>query len=230
MDSLLKGFALVQTLWFAAQCVTRSLQWLETSTFEVMTIAYIVSMLPWGLLWWSKPYDVQLPTLLEPHMWPEGTRERLKELSNETGFVMFRKFDLIEFQRMRNSIAIDEFWTAKNWRQTPNCHALLLSASTLAAIHCTEWNSSFPTIIECWLWRASSLMILLIPTLGWWSYWIRQRDFDGRRRIHEFFLFLGNQLYLALRLILIIEVFLEFRAMPAGVYRSVDWTLYILSV
>ncbi|KAF2493819.1 hypothetical protein BU16DRAFT_464302, partial [Lophium mytilinum] len=70
MDSLLKGFALVQTLWFAAQYIARNVQRLDTSTLEVMTISYIVSTLPFGLLWWRKPYDVDSPTLLEPHIWP----------------------------------------------------------------------------------------------------------------------------------------------------------------
>lgn len=72
----------------------------------------------------------------------------------------------IEFQRMRNSVAIEDLWRAKDWPQTPHCHALLMSASTLAAIHCSAWSFSFPTIVECWLWRTSSLMILLMPIIG----------------------------------------------------------------
>lgn len=48
--------------------------------------------------------------------------------------------------------------------------------------------------------------------------------------MHELYLLVGNQVYLVLRLVLLIEVFLEFRAMPAGVYGSVDWSLYVSSV
>lgn len=73
-----------------------------------MTTAYIVFMVPFGLLWWSKPYAVDCPTLLVPPTWPEGTRARLKERSEITGFVMFKNVDLVECERMRNSVAMEE--------------------------------------------------------------------------------------------------------------------------
>ncbi|KAJ7700317.1 hypothetical protein B0H17DRAFT_853140, partial [Mycena rosella] len=57
-DSLSKGIALVQGLWFAVQCLAHLSQCLPITALEVTTLAFaVVNVFTW-LLWWGKPLDV----------------------------------------------------------------------------------------------------------------------------------------------------------------------------
>ncbi|KAJ6554618.1 hypothetical protein B0H19DRAFT_910377, partial [Mycena capillaripes] len=58
-DTLSKGVALFQGLWFITQCIARVHQNLPFTDLEVATLAFsVVNVLIWGL-WWNKPLDVQ---------------------------------------------------------------------------------------------------------------------------------------------------------------------------
>ncbi|KAF7375229.1 hypothetical protein MSAN_00409500 [Mycena sanguinolenta] len=63
-DSMSKGVALLQGLWFIAQCLSRVHQDLPLTQLEVATLAFqFVSVFIW-VLWWYKPLDVQQPILI----------------------------------------------------------------------------------------------------------------------------------------------------------------------
>ncbi|KAF7344228.1 hypothetical protein MVEN_01713700 [Mycena venus] len=65
-DALSKGVALVQVVWFSAQCVARLCQHLPMTELEVTTFAFtVVNVLIWAL-WWNKPKDVKRPILVVP--------------------------------------------------------------------------------------------------------------------------------------------------------------------
>ncbi|KAJ7704555.1 hypothetical protein B0H17DRAFT_921158, partial [Mycena rosella] len=58
-DTLSKGVALLQGLWFTVQCLARVSQHLPITALEVTTLAFAaVNVFIW-LLWWGKPLDVQ---------------------------------------------------------------------------------------------------------------------------------------------------------------------------
>ncbi|KAJ6460920.1 hypothetical protein C8R45DRAFT_842417, partial [Mycena sanguinolenta] len=60
-DSMSKGVALLQGLWFITQCLARVHQHLPLTELEVSTLAFqFVNVLIW-VLWWYKPLDVQRP-------------------------------------------------------------------------------------------------------------------------------------------------------------------------
>ncbi|KAF8142788.1 hypothetical protein K438DRAFT_1634816, partial [Mycena galopus ATCC 62051] len=60
-DSLSKGAALLQGLWFVTQCIARRAQRLPITELEITTLAFaVVNVFTW-LLWWSKPLDVHRP-------------------------------------------------------------------------------------------------------------------------------------------------------------------------
>ncbi|TDL16980.1 hypothetical protein BD410DRAFT_754858 [Rickenella mellea] len=60
-DALSKGFVLIQTGWFALQCIARGPDHLPITELEVVTLAFAVLSLATYALWWNKPLDVQCP-------------------------------------------------------------------------------------------------------------------------------------------------------------------------
>ncbi|KAF9023234.1 hypothetical protein BDZ89DRAFT_1070108 [Hymenopellis radicata] len=76
-------------------------------------------------------------------------------------------------------------------------------------LHCLAWNSSFPTILEHYLWRISALMITILPSLI-----IRPDVFIP-------------YLYFLARLSLIILSFTSLRSLPSSAYQTVAVDIFI---
>ena len=58
-DSLAKGIAVLQTTWFIAQCISRTMQGLITTEVELITVAFAALNGVLYFLWWNKPLDVK---------------------------------------------------------------------------------------------------------------------------------------------------------------------------
>ncbi|EIM79999.1 uncharacterized protein STEHIDRAFT_163252 [Stereum hirsutum FP-91666 SS1] len=64
-NSLSKVMALVQILWFCAQCIARLTQNLPISLLELNTFVHGVFAVVTCALWWHKPSDVAVPTVIQ---------------------------------------------------------------------------------------------------------------------------------------------------------------------
>ncbi|MCJ1293181.1 hypothetical protein MMC34_004734 [Xylographa carneopallida] len=64
-NGLAKFLVCIQALWFCIQCISRLAQGLPISLLEVNTAVHAICTLLIYMLWWSKPLDVEEPTLLE---------------------------------------------------------------------------------------------------------------------------------------------------------------------
>ncbi|KAF7973369.1 hypothetical protein HWV62_15455 [Athelia sp. TMB] len=60
-DTLSKTVAVIQTLWFIAQCITRRAQGMAITSLEIMTLAYTVITVAMYAAWWHKPLNVRCP-------------------------------------------------------------------------------------------------------------------------------------------------------------------------
>ncbi|KAJ6013696.1 hypothetical protein N7540_008287 [Penicillium herquei] len=68
-DSAAKLLALMQVIWFSAQCILRVAYSLPLSQLESMTIGYIPLFIVTYFFWWNKPKDIRSPSFVElPHM------------------------------------------------------------------------------------------------------------------------------------------------------------------
>ncbi|KAF8641299.1 hypothetical protein AX16_010078 [Volvariella volvacea WC 439] len=93
------------------------------------------------------------------------------------------------------------------------------------AIHLIGWSFQFPTTIELWLWRASSLALTVIPlcfTIGVAVFVLYDYNEISRSTA-----FVGAPLYLAARIILLFLAFFTLRDLPVSAYQNVRWTEYI---
>lgn len=64
-DPFSKFLALVQTTWFAAQCIARHIEHLPITQLEIATLAYIVPIFGFYVCWWNKPLGVAEPVRVQ---------------------------------------------------------------------------------------------------------------------------------------------------------------------
>ena len=106
-------------------------------------------------------------------------------------------------------------------------------------VHAAAWNGHFPSRMEMWLWRASSICIagsgftwILINLLarmfkGFEAYWEKVQSL----RAHWTSLVALGSLatlcglaYLLARIFLVVEAFISLRKLPAAAFETLEWT------
>ena len=106
-------------------------------------------------------------------------------------------------------------------------------------VHATAWNGHFPSHIEMWLWRASSICIagsglvwILINMLAHSSkrvtaYWVDvqylRAHWTNLVPLGSLFTLCGLS-YLLARVFLIVEAFISLRKLPAAAFDTLQWT------
>ena len=66
-NSLAKAIVCIQAAWFCAQAIGRLAQGMPISLLELNTFAHALCALLVYLLWWSKPLDIQEPTVVDSY-------------------------------------------------------------------------------------------------------------------------------------------------------------------
>ena len=64
-NGLAKAIVCIQAAWFCTQCVARLGQGMPISLLELNTFAHAICALLVYVLWWSKPLDVQVPSVID---------------------------------------------------------------------------------------------------------------------------------------------------------------------
>ncbi|KAF8657418.1 hypothetical protein AX16_002215 [Volvariella volvacea WC 439] len=106
-------------------------------------------------------------------------------------------------------------------------------------IHLIGWNFQFPTLPELWLWRASSLVLTVVPfnlIIGYafniaflkTSNSSLERLYEGI--VHVFLYpigFVGAPLYFVARIVILSLAFFTLRDLSESAYENVRWTEFI---
>ncbi|KAJ7022942.1 hypothetical protein C8F04DRAFT_1034200 [Mycena alexandri] len=182
-DTLSKGVAFSQGLWFVAQCLARFFQHLPVTQLEVATLAFaVVNVLIWSL-WWSKPLDVERPIVV-------GSAEELQDV--EPIIPPVSLWDTFWAASSRGyishlplaSTSLPTFWSV-DWDEADpgdadiSLYTEYLVGTVFGTIHCAAWNSYFPSVIEMWMWRSSSLLVVSIPAALGLSLAFERRSAGG---------------------------------------------------
>lgn len=211
-DTFTKVWACIQITWLVAYLIGRTVGHLPITTLELFTVGVACcTFITYGA-WFEKPKDIDFPT--EIYLEPGGNdTKEVAQLLEEKG-VRYR------FKGQRIRLVENIGLTSKSMRlfELTYLGPLLL----FGACHLLGWNFWFDSLVEKWLWRASSIACLALPTGSLaLSHWIaRHMPVNG----------LGLTVvtvYIAARAFLLIDIFAGLRRVPDGVYDDVGWSQWI---
>jgi hypothetical protein len=233
-DTLSKGVALAQGLWFTTQCLARVHQNLAVTKLEVATLGFaVVNIFIWAL-WWNKPLDVQQPIVIaSPNaqpITPAGVRRSTSFWNFITGYEP-GDYDAL------SSTSVPSFWSLpmKQGIQFGSMAITAFAGSVFGAIHCAAWNTDFPTTTQMTMWRSCSALITAAPAVIILSlaliaalYRIPRLATDTAWMSPLLIAPVGAfVIYIPARLVLIVLPFLELRSLPLSALEDIDWSRYI---
>jgi hypothetical protein len=202
---LTKAVACIQIVWFLAQLVGRAAQHLPITTLELFTSGIVFCGSCTYAFWWKKPFDIGKPVVLYPTQQDQGESRDWPE-------------DMMRVQRELNGLE----------DRGDNDNRLLLFHSIIvvvfAALHIVGWNFQFPSDIEKILWRIMSVACGVIPLVILVGMMFVEKT--GKESPAVYFLTPLGVLYVLVRVYLFVEIFIGLRAVPAGVYRTPQWSQY----
>nr|GAT57170.1 predicted protein [Mycena chlorophos] len=240
-DVFSKSVALLQGLWFVAQCIARALQHLPLAEIETATLAFAVINIFIWILWWNKPLDVGVPIVVGPI--PAGpshpSGKRRERPAYRTGRWIASFFHLIggqtptsRFFDPRIEYAVPMTWYTTALDAADIARGLdvaflceLLGGAVFGAIHCTAWNSHFPTVMEMWMWRVAALCVAAAPLLLALQIFL-ESTLPGLDFLPLFMIPLTG-VYILARLVLMVLPFTSLRSLSPRVFVDVDWSVYI---
>ncbi|KAJ8118281.1 hypothetical protein OPT61_g725 [Boeremia exigua] len=199
-DWVLKSLALLQATWFVTQVIGRAAQGLPTTTLELFALGIIFCALFTYVAWWSKPLDVRGPIFLEL----EGPLAIRKETYKRVS--LLSPTSVGDESRMPVALTVG-------------------ITIVFGALHLVGWQFHFPTNLEKWLWRASSIACVILPLL---VLVVIRRGFyeNGCGNLITWAIVV---MYALCRVYMMVEMFVGLRAVPVDVYRTPQWSQYFPS-
>lgn len=247
-----KLVVLIHTTWFIVVCVSRWSVGLPLVELEVITLAFAVMNIVTLAMWWDKPQDVNLPIpIAVPNsdmvtrlpLQDEITRSHrflLQQANNGRSYTeLFLRTLYLPFTIVTETYAIPV--------RVP-CHALffrlaIISVATIfASFHFCCWSTKFPSVLEGFLWRFSSVVYLIILLTSWLpleflldtsfnlnlGLWQDPRKTRNLRDwlVMQCSLFLFPMYFFA-RVMLFTVAFSSLRSLPDNALLDVQWSRYI---
>lgn len=214
-DILAKAIALLQVGWFLTQTLARLVQHLPLSQLEVVCLAYVAYAAVVYIAWWQKPFDAAVGI-----QFPAGAT------NNDKWFrTMFSHPD-----QSKASTRFSKWPSNSSAFGNYTLLGIFVTFLVLGGIHCISWNARFPTFVELWFWRASSLTLLIAPLLMFltivFDYVISQSD-DDFSDSSFWTLLTVFCLFCVAKVFILVEAFISLRQAPASLYQTVDWTKYL---
>ena len=245
-DWLARSFALLQTSWFVAQCISRAIEHLPVTHLEIVTLAYVIVNFIIYIFWWNKPLNVNRPIRVFRRSEPRETQPQANELNSEARKPTWKAIDnglktilrLIvigeeEHVDLSREDRVPRFWANSSDDDAGIADLVVLGVGVcFGAIHCTAWAFSFPTDTELLMWQISSVAITALPIyialMFLLGVWMGYMDFD---QFGVIFLYvgpvIGGILYSIARATTLVLAFTSLRDLPPGAYEVVHWTTFI---
>jgi hypothetical protein len=238
-DVLTKVIALIQTLWFVAQCIGRGVKHLPLTEIEVVTLAYTTVNVFIYYFWWDKPKDVDCPIRVYKTLGAGPVRRWAKQEWSGGAVGIFQRIVFYIggaqnlYFRLSEEIQVPMFWSGSGGGEMRAMLCASIIGLAFGATHFVAWNSEFPSHIELLLWRISCTVLTADPIIlaffcgGEEMEW--QNNTWGKviRTVVVLFAPLTALLYLFARIATLVIAFTTLRALPLGAFETVDWTTFI---
>jgi len=242
-DVLSKSLVILQTGWFIVQCVARAVEHLPVTELELVTVAFATLNFVTYVFWWNKPLNVQQPLrvlLKKPIVGQTGQRKSVEDsgITEWVGLILSVVIgEQDDYVDLTTEKRVPTFYSG-DLKKRQRLHASLgaaVIAMIFGAIHCIAWSFPFPTLAEKILWRVSSIVIIGVPFLFLASFglhgFLSCFDIDIPDAIVVVVLsvttILFLLLYVAARLVLLVQAFTTLRSLPSEAFQTVHWTTFI---
>ncbi|KAK8067501.1 hypothetical protein PG996_006613 [Apiospora saccharicola] len=212
-ESIGKAIVCIRVVWAVAQVLSRLAAKLPVTLLELSTIGHIAHAIVMYTLWWYKPYNIMEPMTIP---WDQGMMDFL------------------------NNEHVKEHIPNLPTEQTEGVELfkVLLAAGTIlcGGMGAAAWHAYFPSLVERYLWIASSLILMSFGsvTLTYYAlkmvYGVRPRPPTSRKTPETMlaaFKIVAACFYIASRRFLILEAFISVRLLPRAAYVLPDWTGYV---
>ncbi|KZP06160.1 hypothetical protein FIBSPDRAFT_764841 [Athelia psychrophila] len=219
-DALSKTIAILQTLWFVAQCIARRVENLAITNLEIVTLAYTAITVAMYAAWWHKPLNMRCPVRVK------GDEEFVK---NRRPFKWTHILDYVTGDHdwlitLSGEERVPTFWSSCSSRSQLPLHADIIALSVamvFGAVHCAAWSYAFPSLEQQKMWRVCAITITAIPL----PMAVYLGSFSGFLKV--IFMALGALLYILARSILLVLALTTLHQLPLSAYQTVQWTTWI---
>lgn len=188
-DGLSRAVAVCQMLWFTISTISRALEGLAITTFEMLALGFTVETFGIYYFWYSKPLDVRSPVYLRPET-------SLKQILEDAGRTPEQPYDRTPLDFAADYFSPTNYYLhyglailnhlkvpfarpkVKPWPKIPDHHfpniygweklALFTMHSLYLVVHLAAWNFHFPTRSEKILWHVLSVAMGVSGTVFWW--------------------------------------------------------------
>jgi hypothetical protein len=215
-DRLSKLIACLQILWFVIQLIGRAVQHLPTTNLELFTLGIVVCSFGTYAAYWQRPQDIGLPISISA-----GEGKTFRDVFGKP-ISLRRRFS----------------WgsTAPSGKIIPLLFLTAVITSIFGACHLIGWDFLYPSSVEQLLWRIASICCVTIPFFVMFlglsidnddddddDFWPPEWSVKYLRNTSILTLIF---LYVLARVYLLVAIFISLRSVPAGVYQTVNWSLY----
>ena len=247
-DLFAKGIASFQAAWLVTQVIARGIQHLPITLLELSTVALITCSGATFFFWFWKPLNVNTPTILRLDV----TIAEILVQAGDKAKNPFEDtpLDFIEPRVYTSSqLPFGRLWSEprrplprlpndrdSRLHNLPIIISLAIPTSAFSLLHLIGWNFDFPTIQEQMLWRWTCVAMGIVLGIGCFVE-AGSIIFDGYTTtgltnlggykltwpMNLLFIIPGF-LYMSARLIVIIEIIISLRLLPAGCFEVVQWS------
>ena len=160
-DNLLKTVAAIQILWLIVSVITRKVYNLPISLLEVCTAAFAALAIATYVANLAKPKDVDVPITIINENHHEDDFYRNGESFFARTIRPSKEHDAIYWRRRieNDLLRLQSHGT----QYVTLTYALAVSTMCFGAIHCSAWQSYFPSQAERRLWQVASVMSSTLP-------------------------------------------------------------------
>ncbi|KZP11765.1 hypothetical protein FIBSPDRAFT_937359 [Athelia psychrophila] len=228
-DTLSKIIAVLQTLWFVAQCIARRIGNLAITNLEIMTLAYTVITVAMYAAWWHKPLNVRCPIRVKGNENIVKNVQPFKWTSRNIIYYVIGEQDYIF--RLSCEERVPTFWSSCNsFHGNLPLYADIIAltvAMVFGAVHCAAWSYVFPSLAEQCMWRVCAIAITAIPLPMAVAFAVSDPFSATPAHAAVFFMALGALLYISARGILVVLSFTTLRHLEPSAFQTVQWTTWI---
>ncbi|OAL53834.1 hypothetical protein IQ07DRAFT_584435 [Pyrenochaeta sp. DS3sAY3a] len=244
-SSLVKIFALVQTLWLALQLLVRLIRGYPSSPLEVGALAFAIQSSLTYSVNFSKPHNVLAVCLVNPRPWSggslEGAEKKVERLVGAgSDYLWDWERPSLHFDEDVGPFPVpndgtNDMGSSMGATDGVATVAVIVAVSSLifGGIHCAAWNSTFPSPVEATLWRTCAIITAVMPIIVFsMKVFFKILTIQSKITSQTWHLTSDRMnlcllmLYTLVRLFMIVEMFRALVYAPPEVYKN-TWTAEI---